>query len=108
VLYAAKCYWPGVTPTELAEVASRAQLAGAAGDPEVAYLGSLFFADDDVVLCLFEGHSRASVRRATEQAGIPWERLMASAWVNPTESSRPTPNRCRYPASSPRQLGDKQ
>ncbi len=54
MLYAAKCYWPAVTPTELAEVASRAERAGAASAPEVAYLGSLLFADDDVVLWLFE------------------------------------------------------
>ncbi len=108
MLYAAKCYWPGVTPVELADVASRAERAGAASAPEVAYLGSMLFADDDLVLCLFDGPSRSAVQRASEKAGIPWERLMASAWVNPAKSSRPTPNRCRHPAESPRQLGDKQ
>ena len=108
MLYAAKCYWPAVTPTELAEVASRAEQAGAAGAPEVAYLGSLLFADDDVVLCLFEGQSRAAVRRAGEQAGIPWERLMASAWVNPSRVLPSNATSMPLPASSPRQLGDKQ
>ncbi len=28
MLYAAKCYWPGVTETELEQVAARAPLAG--------------------------------------------------------------------------------
>ena len=83
MLYAAKCYWPGVTPNELAEIESRAERAASASGPEVAYLGSLSFADDDVVLCLFDGPSRVAVRRASEQAGIPWERLMAAAWANP-------------------------
>jgi hypothetical protein len=108
VLYAAKCYWPDVTPTELAEVTSRAERGGGASAPEVGYLGSLLFADDHVVLCLFEGPSRAAVRRASEQAGIPWERLMASAWVNPGQVLPSNAKSLPLPASSPTQLGDKQ
>jgi hypothetical protein len=86
----------------------RAERAGAAGAPGVAYLGSLLFADDDLVLCLFEGQSRAAVQRVSEQAGIPWERLMASAWVNPSQVLPSNAKSIPLPASSPRQLGDKQ
>jgi hypothetical protein len=107
VLYAAKCYWPGVTPTQLEEVASRAERAGAASAPNVEYLGSLLFADDDVVLCLFEGPSRVAVRRASEEAGIPWERLMASDWISPCEPANSSPRRRHVFAASFKQRGAK-
>ena len=83
MLYAAKCYWPSATATELAAVPARAEKVSAAARECVTYVGSLVFADDGLILCLFDGPSRGAVRRASEQAGIPWERLMASAWVNP-------------------------
>lgn len=87
MLYAAKCYWPGVTETELERVAAWA----ARSDPRsardgVAYLGSLLFSGDDLVLCLFEGPSRAAVKHASERAGIPCERLMDSIWLAPDRS----------------------
>ena len=67
MLYAAKCYWPGVTRDDLEQVAGRAVRAGlAAGSTGVVYLGSLLFAADDLVLCMF----RASGRRIPP-LGIP-------------------------------------
>ncbi|MGN6167134.1 MAG: hypothetical protein ACTHQQ_03060 [Solirubrobacteraceae bacterium] len=33
------------------------------------------------MLCLFEGPSRAAVKRASDRAGIPCERVMDSAWL---------------------------
>jgi Protein of unknown function (DUF4242) len=82
MLYAAKCYWPGITRTELERVAARA--AGGLRKPgvrDVTYRGSLLFADDDLVLCLFEGPSPAAVKRASDRAGIPCERVMDSVWL---------------------------
>ena len=76
MLYATKCYWPGVTRDDLEQVAGRA-----AGSDGVVYLGSLLFAADDLVLCMFQGHSRAAVIRASDQLGIPRERLMDSLWI---------------------------
>jgi hypothetical protein len=71
VLYAAKCYWPGVTQTDLEQVAERAAQAGLrAGHAGVAYLGSLLFAADDLVLCLFQappGPPGANVARWTQR-----------------------------------------
>jgi hypothetical protein len=82
VLYAAKCYWPGVSETDLEQVAIRA--AGprmrTSGD-HVVYLGSLFFSADNLVLCLLDGPSRAAVKHASERLGIPCERLMDSVWI---------------------------
>ena len=84
MLYAAKCYWPGVTQTDLQQLSERAGRAGLAGDGNtVAYLGSLLFAADDLVLCLFQGPSRAAVIQASDRLGIPCERLMDLAWLGP-------------------------
>ena len=84
MLYAAKCYWPGVTQADLDQVADRAARTGLdmSGDT-VIYLGSLLFAADDLVLCLFHGPSRAAVIQASDQLGIPTERLMDSTWLDP-------------------------
>jgi hypothetical protein len=90
MLYAAKCYWPAVTRTQVEEVAARA--AGASTEPsrdEVAYLGSLLFAGDDLVLCLFEGRSRAAVKHATERAGMPSERIMDAVWLDARRTTEP-------------------
>ena len=84
MLYAAKCYWPGVTESDVEQVTERAGRAGlASGSNPVTYLGSLLFAADDLVLCLFQGPSRAAVIKASERLGIPSERLMNSAWLGP-------------------------
>ena len=84
MLYAAKRYWPGVTRTDLECVAERAAQAGLCpGRDRVAYLGSLLFAADDLVLCLFQGPSRVAVIQASERLDIPSERLMDSAWLGP-------------------------
>ena len=84
MLYAAKCYWPGVTPADLEQVAARAAKTGPGrGCDEVAYLGSLLFTADDLVLCLFHGPSRAAVSQVSDRLGIPRERLMDSVWLGP-------------------------
>jgi hypothetical protein len=84
VLYAAKCYWPGVTEAELERIGARAPGADGAASPDgVAYIGSLLFSADDLVLCLFEGPSRTAVKHAGDRLGIPYERLMDSIWLQP-------------------------
>jgi len=83
MLYAAKCYWPGVTAADLKQVAGRAAATGLdTGTGPVTYLGSLLFAADDLVLCLLCGPSRAAVIAASGQLGIPCERLMEPAWLS--------------------------
>jgi hypothetical protein len=84
MLYAAKCYWPGVDERRLERVTAQAHRTGGAlgWDSGAAYLGSLLFAGDDLVLCLFEAPSRDAVRRASAQAGIPCERVMDSVWLS--------------------------
>jgi hypothetical protein len=93
MLYAAKCYWPGVSQSELEQVATRALKADSQPTrSDVKYRGSLLFGDDDLVLCLFEGPSHAAVKRATEHVGIPCERIMQSVWLEP---DRTTPKGAR-------------
>jgi hypothetical protein len=79
--YLAECFWPGVAEADLSDLderiaAATAELAltGAAA----RYLGSILMRDDEVVLCLFEG-SEADVRAVAEQAGVPFERILATA-----------------------------
>lgn len=85
MLYAAKCYWPEVSRSELEQVADRATGTAAGIETHgVSYVGSLLFVADDLVLCLFEASSRAVVNRATVQLGIPCERVMDSVWLGPS------------------------
>ena len=72
MLYAAKCYWPGVTQADLEQVAERAMAGLGTGSGSVIYLGSLLFAADDLVLCLFQGPTRAAVIQASDVAPFSW------------------------------------
>jgi hypothetical protein len=84
MLYAAKCYWPGVRRADLEAVGARFdEVTPDRTDPDLAYRGSLLFSEDDLVLCLFEGSSRTVVKRASERLGIPCERVMDSVWLEP-------------------------
>ena len=86
MLYAAKCYWPGVTQADLESITERAAQADPGpGRDRVAYLGSLLFAADDLVLCLFRGPTRAAVIQASDRLGIPCERLMEPTWLPPDQ-----------------------
>jgi len=86
MLHAAKCYWPGVTRADLDSVAERAAQAGPGpGRDHAGYLGSLLFAADDLVLCLFQGPTRAAVIQASDRLGIPCERLMEPEWLPPDQ-----------------------
>jgi hypothetical protein len=96
MLYAAKCYWPGVTANELEPIGTRARREARrarSGGSAVAYLGSIMFPADELVLCLFDAPSPAAVKHTSEQAGIPCERVMPILWLEPPETptvSEPT------------------
>jgi hypothetical protein len=87
MLYAAKCYWPGVTHADLQQVAEHAKAKPGTPSGSVSYLGSLLFAADDLVLCLFQGPTRAAVIQASDRLGIPCERLMEPIWLPQTSPS---------------------
>jgi hypothetical protein len=82
MLYAAKCFWPGVSASQFdRETAPRLSLVRSSRAADPAYLGSLVFSRDELVLCLYESSSRGSVVEATHRARIPCERVMESAWL---------------------------
>jgi hypothetical protein len=87
MLYAAKCYWPEITQNELQDVglraASGAETSRSRGN-EIAYLGSIMFPADDLVLFLFEASSPAAVQHKSDLAGIPCERVMPAVWLAPS------------------------
>lgn len=92
-VYCAKCYWPGISESDLADVAvdvdREAALLDRAG-VAVACHGSILFRDDDVVLWIFAAASRGAVLLVNERAQVPCERIMESLWlpaVNPSEGS---------------------
>ncbi len=86
--YVAECFWPGVDEGAVRALDARAggcaaELAGAG--EQVRYLGSILMREDEVVLCLYDGTEEA-VRRAAEQAGVPFERILeatGSPWPIP-------------------------
>lgn len=88
MLYAAKCYWPGVIASQLEEAGTRAlRAAGRANRARVAFLGSILFPDDELVLCLFDAPTQEAVKQASEEAGIPCERVMTTVWLAPPQTA---------------------
>jgi hypothetical protein len=80
VLYTAKCFWPGVTEEEVRRAAVRA--GGETGERPTVFRGALYLPGDELVLCLFESTSRVDVKRASERAGMPCERVIETVWVD--------------------------
>jgi hypothetical protein len=83
MLYIAKCFWPGITEGKLRLATARAANEPEASPPETAFRGALYLPADELVLCLFESSSRSQVKRASERAGIPCERVIETVWVDP-------------------------
>jgi hypothetical protein len=87
--------WPGwpvasrVCPAPLSASASPSRLPISRFRAS-AYLGSLLFAADDLVLCLFCGPSRAAVIAASGRLGIPCERLMEPIWLGNNTAQKGT------------------
>ena len=82
MLYTAKCFWPGVTEAELRLAAHRAR-SRPDKPTQAVFQSALYLPSDELVLCLFESSSRASVKRASEAAGMPCERVIETVWIAP-------------------------
>jgi hypothetical protein len=82
MLYTAKCYWPGVTESDLRLATVRVE-SSTRDDPRSTYQGALYFPGDDVVLCLLEASTSGVVKEASERAGMPCERVIESVWIGP-------------------------
>jgi hypothetical protein len=86
VLYTAKCFWPGVTEEKLRLSADQA--ASGKSSAQARFHGALYLPGDELVLCLFDANSREEVKRASEQAGLPCERIIETIWLHPDGEER--------------------
>lgn len=82
MLFTAKCFWPGATEEELRVAAQRAGSEPGAHE-QPAFVGLLHLPGDELALALFEADSPLEVKRASEAAGMPCERVIATVWVAP-------------------------
>jgi hypothetical protein len=81
----AECLLPGVTPAIAEELGERLRSALARSCSPVSFIGSLLMPEDEVLLCLFAG-PLAEVRRVSERAGLPFERILGClrlGWTQP-------------------------
>ncbi|HJQ43092.1 MAG TPA: hypothetical protein VJ831_08405 [Jatrophihabitantaceae bacterium] len=85
-MHLVECYWPDITDAKLTaatrsveEATSAARTAGA----DVAYLGALLMPEEETVFCLFNGRED-DVRAISLQAQLPFERVLALRWLEPT------------------------
>jgi hypothetical protein len=77
--YLVERYLPGITAGQLDEASAQlaaAALQLAAQGAGVRYLGSTFIPEEESCFCRFEGTSAADVRRACEQAGVTFARIV--------------------------------
>lgn len=91
ISYVAECYWPGVTEAALAEALERAEEASSElrrRGRNVALQGAILLASDETVFCLFHGQE-ADVRAASELAGVPFERILQTRWLQPDARAAP-------------------
>ena len=79
--FVAECYWPDVHEDDVRALDQR--IAASLTD-DVRYLGSVLIAEDEVVLCHFEGSADA-IRRVAKRARVPYERLLAATVNSLTE-----------------------
>jgi hypothetical protein len=82
MLYTAKCFWPGVTEEDLLVAAQRAGGETVAHE-QPTFVGLLHLPGDELALALFDADSPLDVKRASEAAGMPCERVIATVWVAP-------------------------
>ena len=88
--YLVECYWPGVGEDKLARATARAQRAASElrrQGRELQFRGAILVPADETVFCLFDGQED-DVRAASEQAGIPFERVLESLRIDGSQAKR--------------------
>ncbi len=82
--YLVEWYWPGVSAEKLAASTKRVRDSASAlrrQGGNVTFLSSILVPADESVFCLFDG-VEADVRAASEQAGVPFERILESLRID--------------------------
>jgi hypothetical protein len=83
--YLVECYWPDITEGKLHDATRRIEEAATSSrqtELSVVYMGALLMPADETVFFLFDG-SEEDIRTISEQAGLPFERVSASRWLDP-------------------------
>ena len=81
----AECLVPGITPASAEALGDRVMSELARSRSPVSFIGSLLMPEDEVLLCLFAGPF-AEVRKVSERAGLPFERILCClrlGWTHP-------------------------
>lgn len=85
--YLVECFWPGVTSDGVEAANARARERAAAlrrKGASVRFLGSLLIPSDEVVFFQFMAASSEEVIRASREAEIPFDRVAAFQWLEPS------------------------
>ena len=77
MLYTAKCFWPGISEPQVRRAAAAAEQDA----DQALFQGALYLPGDELLLALFESSSRVAVKRASELAGMPCERVIECVWA---------------------------
>lgn len=77
-----ECFAPGIDDAAVAAAAERVR-AVVAERADIAYLGALLMAEDEVVFHAFRAGDAAAVREASATAGLQFERVVESIGVLP-------------------------
>lgn len=88
--YLVECFWPGAT-REVIQAASERARDGARAlrrdGSTVAFIGSMLVPADEVVFFQFTAAAEEDVILASRQAGLPFDRVSASLWLEPEAES---------------------
>jgi hypothetical protein len=83
-----ECFWPGVTRefVELADRRARQQAVSLQREgSSLRFLGSWFVPSDETVFFQYLGSSYDDVIRAAGSAGLPFDRVTPSLWLDSAE-----------------------
>ena len=89
----AECFWPGVTRRMLESAGRRGHRAAQAVSSDGGssrYLGSILVPSDEIALCLFEAPSLETATEVSQQAAIPFERILEIVRLDPALRATPT------------------
>jgi hypothetical protein len=88
--YLVECFWAGVTREVIEAAVERARESALAQCREgfaVAFVGSMLVPADEVVFFQFTAASEEDVIRTARAAGLPFDRVSASLWLEPEAES---------------------
>jgi hypothetical protein len=89
--YMVERYLPGITAGQLDDASERLAAAArglAAQGVEVRYVGSTFVPEEESCFCRFEGAEANDVRRACEQAGVQFARIVETHDHSPSKEEQ--------------------